>query len=104
MEKESFIVLTLSNPRDGGPWIMRVRHLPSVTDPRAAIAAAAKEYLRTRHGRRVAKSNGGDFNYGDVSTDLPERFLRRHGILEASILAGGAAWTDDHDRNFHREA
>ncbi len=101
MDTTSKIVLTLENPSDGGPWVLTVRHRPSVLDPRQAIAKAVKDYLQTKDGKEVAAGNGGDFNYGDAANHIPDHILKRHGILELELHA--ESWSDNHDRNFNAE-
>jgi hypothetical protein len=99
MLTESHIVLTLSDTRDGGPWILTVRHSKNVTDPRRAIAAAAREYLATPKGKAVAKANHGDFNYGDAAQYISQAILEKHGIHD--LVMGPEAWQDNHDTNFN---
>jgi hypothetical protein len=100
-EATSRIVLTLSNPRDGGPWAMTVRHKRTITDPREAVKAAALEFLQTPEGQAIADSNHGDFNYGDAATEIPDEILARHGITQLDMSS--KCWTDGHDNNFAAE-
>lgn len=65
------------------------------------LRRAILDFVKTELGKEQARSNNGDFNWGDACVGIPAAFWRRYGIL--SFLGEDPNVPHlvvDHDENF----
>lgn len=48
-----------------------------------ALRAAAAEFLATPEGKKAIQLSGYDWNWGDLTLDLPPKFLKRYGLKKS---------------------
>lgn len=89
--RQTIIVTTIAESlRNTYPGVVcRVSHEDSVVAVQA-VKSAASDYVTTAEGLAYQASISDDFNWGDALTEIPERILKKHGILEIEILQADA--------------
>jgi hypothetical protein len=57
-------------------------------DLKAAVEAAATDYVKTPEGRHVYKGNHSEMNWADFSWSVPNSFCEKHGFkrIETAVL------------------
>ncbi len=65
-----------------------------------SLRAAIKEFLLTEEGKKIAKDNGDDFNWGDAMLHVPNKIWEKHGLKFNGQLEEETIFNVDHDENF----
>lgn len=57
-------------------------------DLKAAVEAAATDYVKTPEGRRAYEGNHSEMNWADFSWSVPNSFCEKHGFkrIETAVL------------------
>ena len=65
---------------------------------RIALAKAAAEFLETDDAQAILAETCGEYNFGDVSLHLPQKYLKKYGIVSIEAVYG--VEIINHDANF----
>ena len=94
MEQETKLVnLVIENDSDlfnRKIWILNFLLIKgSLEQAEESVRQAVKEYLKTPEGKRDVVYAGGQYNWGDVASTIPDSFWEEHGLKPVHNTAAG---------------
>jgi hypothetical protein len=99
MKTKSFptetLLITVDDGDNNRAWAFEITHMDNVY-VREAVSNAFRDFAKTNKGKEYIKQNG--TNWGDALF-IPDKFLRKHGILCVKSIVMPHDITVDHNES-----